>query len=69
MPVADRRDVVDHVDVRAGVGVDEVVPPAALNLHGLGVVVLLHAGERGVPASQQFVGIRPRGCGLDAEER
>ena len=46
MAVAEDRDVVDHVEVAAAVGGEQVLAPAALDARRVVVVVLLHGGER-----------------------
>ena len=55
MGVAQNRDVVDHVEVGPAVRRHQEVPPAALDLRRLGVVVLLHRREAFVAPCQQIV--------------
>ena len=62
MPVAQRRDVVDHVEVHAPVGADQVLAPAALDARRGVVVVLLHLGEAAVASGDQGGGVGGRGA-------
>ncbi len=68
--VAQHGDVVEHVQVRAALHVDQVVAPAALDVRRLRVVVLLRAGEAGVAAGQQGLRVRQRlGIAVEAQQR
>ena len=70
--VPEHRDVVDHVDVAAAVGVDEVVAPAALDPGRLVEVVLLGRREDRVAAVDQRGGVvarRGRGAGQAQQRR
>ena len=69
MRVADGRHIVHHVDVGLGARVDEVVPPPALDLGRMRVVVLLHPGEGRVPALEQRIRVGTRSCEVRPEER
>ena len=65
--VAEHRDVVDHVEIRARGGGHQEVPPAAFDLRRLGVVVLLHLREALLAARQQRVGFLGIGQGGQPE--
>ncbi|MDQ1074463.1 hypothetical protein QE388_000672 [Microbacterium sp. SORGH_AS 969] len=64
--VADRGDVVDHVEVDAAVDVDEELAPSALDARRPGVVVLLDLGDDGLAAVEEVV-LDGRGRYLDPE--
>lgn len=67
--MAQYRDVVQHVEVRAALHVDEVVAPAAFDVGWLRVVVLLRTGEAGIAACQQGLRIRQRiGIAIEAQQ-
>ncbi|MNL39005.1 hypothetical protein D3C87_1612580 [compost metagenome] len=53
MPVTQHRDVVEHVEVRAALHVDQVIAPATLDTRRVDVIVFLRAGETGVTPGQQ----------------
>ncbi len=55
MGMAEDSDVVDHVEVRPARGRHQEVPPSALDLRRLGVVVLLHLREAFIAPCQQVV--------------
>ena len=57
MAVAEDRDVVDHVEVAAGVVGQHVLAPAALDAGRVEVVVLLDGGERVRPAAPQRLAV------------
>ena len=53
MAVPEHGHVVDHVEIAAAVGVEHVLAPAPFDPGRVGVVVLLHAGERAFPPPPQ----------------
>ena len=55
--MADDRDIVDHVQIRPGVRVDEMTSPPTLDLHWLGVVMLLETSEHQVSPAEQLGGL------------
>jgi hypothetical protein len=59
--VTHRRHVVEGIEVHPSVGVDEMLAPPPHHDRWIGVVVLLHVGERLATACQQGRGIHRRG--------
>ncbi|MNF96507.1 hypothetical protein D3C84_792990 [compost metagenome] len=57
MAVAQYRDIIEHVQVRAALHVDQVVTPAALDTRRVDVVVLLRTGKARIATGQQQLGI------------
>ncbi|MNK98116.1 hypothetical protein D3C87_1184680 [compost metagenome] len=76
MPVTQHRDVVEHVEVRAALHVDQVIAPAAFDARRVDVIVFLRAGETGVATGEQSLRIElslsiagqpQQGCGRRAQ--
>jgi hypothetical protein len=65
MAVADDGDIVDHVEIGAARGVDQVVAPTAFDAWRVLVVMLLDTSNHGVAPSEELVG----GVGAHIEGR
>ncbi|MNN77876.1 hypothetical protein D3C81_1943780 [compost metagenome] len=58
MTVPQHRDVVEHVEVRAALHVDQMIAPAAFDARRVDVIVFLRAGKTGVTSRQQGLSIK-----------
>ncbi|MNO93930.1 hypothetical protein D3C76_855380 [compost metagenome] len=68
--MAKHGNVVEHVQVRTALHVDQVIAPAAFDMRRLRVVVLLRAGEACVAACQQRLRVGQRfGVAVNAQQR
>ena len=69
MPVAEDRNVVDHVEIGAAVGGDEMLAPAPFDTRGMPVVVLLDRCEGpGPPLSEQHTVVSGRISGSQSQQ-
>jgi hypothetical protein len=69
MPVADERDVVDHIEISAPFDVEEMLLPAALDLRRRAVIVLLRPGIVPAAALEEPGRVRQGRVAIEAQDR